>query len=75
MEKNGMYLTGILAGSILSHVLFDHVKKERTLERQLQVEETDQGCNELEIQNLESEFDVGVYCQDDQYPVIMVYEE
>ena len=70
-----MYLTGILAGSILSHVLFDHVKKERTLERQLQVEETDQGCNELEIQNLESEFDVGVYCQDDQYPVIMVYEE
>ena len=73
--NRGMYMTGILAGSILGHVLFDHVRKENELERMVETEEVYQECSGLEIHSLESDYDVGIYCVEDQVPVIMVYEE
>ena len=73
--KRGMYMTGILAGSILGHVLFDHVRKENELERMVETEEVYQPQDGFEIHSLESDYDVGVYCEEGQIPVIMIYEE
>tara|TARA_Y100000310_G_C20533032_1_gene739464 strand:+ start:332 stop:559 length:228 start_codon:yes stop_codon:yes gene_type:complete len=75
MTRNGMYFAGIMAGTMIGHVLFDHVRKGNDLERRIETQEVYQGCEGLEIQSLESEYDVGVYCQEGQIPVIMVYEE